>query len=142
MTKETLSSKGVSLNSDYPEDIIFKIEDVKAGIKKLKEKFERMSSKTNGHISFGIAEMIINEVFGEKLAEFEKEKRMIVGEEKYKSRNLKCWTCGKTTKHNQVPYDDVWECEICGGLRKIDGTPSLGELMNLPKGGKNENTHN
>ena len=51
-------------------------------------------------------------------------------------RKLKCWTCNKTTIHNLVPGDEIYECEICGGLRRIDGTPSLGELMNLPKGNK------
>ncbi len=49
-------------------------------------------------------------------------------------RNLKCWTCGKTTLHNLVPNEDIYECSECGGLRKVDGTPSLAEFMGLPRG--------
>lgn len=53
---------------------------------------------------------------------------------KFKSRKLKCWTCDKVILHYKLPTEPIWECDKCGGLRKIDGTPSLGEMMNLPQG--------
>lgn len=49
-------------------------------------------------------------------------------------RRLRCDTCCKVTKHNKVPCDDIYECEVCGGLRKVDGiTPSLARMLGVNK---------
>ena len=52
-------------------------------------------------------------------------------------RKLKCWNCGDSQIHYLIPGDNIYECKKCGGLRRVDGTQSLGELMGLSKGKKN-----
>lgn len=54
------------------------------------------------------------------------------------ARKLKCWTCNTTTMHYILHEEKIYECNICGGLRKVDGSESLGELMGLSKGVKDE----